>query len=105
MEGIHSHEICKGGPGNLNVISKLLPGIEVGRVIELLDDNFCSGASLAGDTSCMDKLTEMLKYHVMGEGEGTLRRLKWDKKLVRKYLLLVNTLAVDVGFVPHLSIK
>lgn len=58
---IESFSAVKGCPGNLAAIGKLLPGMEVTKVIELLDDNYCSDAPLAGYTSCMDNLVEMLK--------------------------------------------
>ena len=59
--------------------------MEVERVIELLDDNYCSGAPLAGYTSCMDNLVEMLKKHVTGEGEGPMAEIRkaaksWSSK-------------------------
>lgn len=66
----------RGCPGNLNAISKLLPGMEVDQVIALLDDNPCSGAPIKGLSSCMDNMVEMLKYHVKGEGEGHIVELR-----------------------------
>ena len=59
---IVSFSAVKGCPGNLAAIGKLLPGMEVERVIELLDNNYCSGAPLAGYTSCMDNLVEMGRF-------------------------------------------
>ncbi|MEG1087469.1 MAG: TSCPD domain-containing protein [Cetobacterium sp.] len=53
---IESFKAARGCPGNLNAISKLLPGMEVTKVIELLDDNECSGAQMPGVTSCMDNM-------------------------------------------------
>lgn len=73
---ISSFKAVKGCPGNLNALSKLLPGMEVSDVITILDDNYCSSAPLAGYTSCMDNLVEMLKYHVMGEGEGHVNEIR-----------------------------
>ncbi|MGY0393655.1 MULTISPECIES: TSCPD domain-containing protein [unclassified Fusobacterium] len=73
---IESFSAVKGCPGNLAAIGKLLPGMEVTKVIELLDDNYCSGAPLAGYTSCMDNLVEMLKKHVTGEGEGPMIEIR-----------------------------
>jgi UDP-galactopyranose mutase len=52
----------------------------VTKVIELLDDNYCSGAPLAGYTSCMDNLVEMLKQHVTGEGEGPFIEIRKAQK-------------------------
>ncbi|WP_308009474.1 TSCPD domain-containing protein [Fusobacterium varium] len=77
---IESFSAVKGCPGNLAAIGKLLPGMEVTKVIELLDDNYCSGAPLAGYTSCMDNLVEMLKQHVTGEGEGPLIEVRKAQK-------------------------
>ncbi|MGL5755076.1 MAG: TSCPD domain-containing protein, partial [Paraclostridium sp.] len=48
---IVSFSAVKGCPGNLNAISKLLPGMEVDKVIALLDDNPCSGAPIKGLSS------------------------------------------------------
>lgn len=73
----------RGCPGNLNALSKLLPGMEVDRVIELLDDNECTGAPIKGLTSCMDNLVEMLKYHVNGEGEGHIKELRKKQQAQR----------------------
>lgn len=73
---IESFSAVKGCPGNLAAIGKLLPGMEVTKVIELLDDNYCSGAPLAGYTSCMDNLVEMLKKHVTREGEGPMIEIR-----------------------------
>ena len=77
---IVSFSAVKGCPGNLAAIGKLLPGMEVERVIELLDDNYCSGAPLAGYTSCMDNLVDMLKKHVTGEGEGPMAEIRKAQK-------------------------
>ncbi len=78
---IVSFSAVKGCPGNLAAIGKLLPGMEVERVIELLDDNYCSGAPLAGYTSCMDNLVEMLKKHVTGEVADFVK-LYYHKKVI-----------------------
>jgi len=83
---IGSFSAVRGCPGNLSALSKVLPGMEVERVIELLDDNYCSGAPLAGYTSCMDNLVEMLKYHVMGEGEGHIKEIRKNQKAGRKVI-------------------
>lgn len=85
---IVSFSAVKGCPGNLNAISKLLPGMEVDKVIALLDDNACSGAPIKGLSSCMDNLAEMLKYHVNGEGEGhavELRKKQRAQKIAFSY--------------------
>ena len=42
-------------------LAKTINSEVVTKVIELLDDNYCSDAPLAGYTSCMDNLVEMLK--------------------------------------------
>lgn len=80
---IVSFSADRGCPGNLNAISKLLPGMEVDKVIELLDDNPCSGAPIKGLSSCMDNMVEMLKYHVKGEGEGHIKELRKKQKAQR----------------------
>nr|WP_307775804.1 TSCPD domain-containing protein [uncultured Cetobacterium sp.] len=73
---IVSFSAVKGCPGNLSAISRLLPGMEVDKVIALLDDNPCSGAPVKGLSSCMDNFVEMLKYHAKGEGEGHIKELR-----------------------------
>lgn len=85
---IASFSAAKGCPGNLNAISKLLPGMEVDKVIALLDDNPCTGAPIKGLSSCMDNMVEMLKYHVNGEGEGhtaELRKKQKNQKIAFSY--------------------
>lgn len=81
---IVSFSAVKGCPGNLSAISKLLPGMEVSKVVALLDDNYCSGAPLEGYTSCMDNLVEMLKYHVYGEGEGHIKEIRNSQKAEKR---------------------
>lgn len=61
---IESFSAVKGCSRNLAAIGKLLPGMEVTRVIELLDDNYCSGAPLAGYTSCMDNAKKVAKQKI-----------------------------------------
>lgn len=80
---IVSFSAVKGCPGNLNAISKLLPGMEVDKVIALLDDNPCTGAPIKGLSSCMDNMVEMLKYHVKGEGEGHIQELRKKQKSMK----------------------
>jgi len=94
---IDSFDFVKGCPGNLSAISKLLPGMEVERVIELLDDNQCSGAPLAGYTSCMDNLVEMLKYHVMGEGDGHVKEIRRKQKAGRKVVAFSGHICSGCG--------
>ncbi|MGL6115722.1 MAG: TSCPD domain-containing protein [Cetobacterium sp.] len=89
---IVSFSAAKGCPGNLLAISKLLPGMEVSKVIDLLDDNYCAGAPLEGYTSCMDNLVEMLKYHVNGEGEGHIKEIRKQQKAKKR---------IDVAYFGH----
>ena len=77
---IVSFSAVGGCPGNLRAISKLLVGMDVDKVIELLDDNECEGAPIKGLSSCMDNLAEMLKYHVKGEGKGPVAELRAKQK-------------------------
>jgi uncharacterized protein (TIGR03905 family) len=78
---IYSFKAARGCPGNLNALSKLLPGMDVDYVIKMLEGNECTGAPMAGVTSCMDNLAQMLKYHVNGEGEGHVAEIR--KKLMK----------------------
>ncbi|SJZ51643.1 uncharacterized protein TIGR03905 [Cetobacterium ceti] len=89
---IVSFSAVRGCPGNLLAISKLLPGMEVSRVIELLDDNYCAGAPLEGYTSCMDNLVEMLKYHVYEQGEGHIKEIRSNQKAKKR---------IDVAYFGH----
>lgn len=57
-DGIIANVSFIGGcDGNLKAISKLLQGMEVSRVIELLEGNICGPRS----TSCADQLAQALK--------------------------------------------
>ena len=96
---IVSFSAVKGCPGNLAAIGKLLPGMEVERVIELLDDNYCSGAPLAGYTSCMDNLVEMLKKLLLVKVKDLWLKSEKLKKLERKRLLLLDMFAQVADFV------
>lgn len=81
---IESFSAVKGCPGNLAAIGKLLPGMEVTKVIELLDDNYCSDVPLAGYTSCMDNLVEMLKNMLLKREKVLWQRLERLKKQLNK---------------------
>lgn len=52
-----------GCNGNLNAISKLIAGMEVEKVIELLEGNTCGFKK----TSCADQLTVALKQALAGD--------------------------------------
>lgn len=54
---IESVNFTGGCPGNLIGISKLVEGMEITKVIELLKDTKCGNKS----TSCPDQLTKALK--------------------------------------------
>lgn len=94
---IESFSAVKGCPGNLAAIGKLLPGMEVTKVIELLDDNYCSGAPLSGYTSCMDNLVEMLKKHVTGEGEGPMIEIRKAQKAAKQKVAFAGHVCSGCG--------
>ncbi len=54
---LESVEFTGGCPGNLQAISKLLKGMPVETVIELLEGNTCGKKG----TSCTDQLTKALR--------------------------------------------
>lgn len=94
---IESFSAVKGCPGNLAAIGKLLPGMEVTKVIELLDDNYCSGAPLAGYTSCMDNLVEMLKKHVTEEEEGPMVEIRKAQKAAKQKVAFAGHVCSGCG--------
>lgn len=94
---IESFSAVKGCPGNLAAIGKLLPGMEVTKVIELLDDNYCSDVPLAGYTSCMDNLVEMLKKHVTEEGKGPMVEIRKAQKAAKQKVAFAGHVCSGCG--------
>ncbi len=62
---IESVNFVGGCPGNLAAISKLLAGMPVDRVVELLEGNTCDRRP----TSCADQLTRGLRAAQAAEGD------------------------------------
>lgn len=54
---VHNVSFLGGCNGNLKAISKLVEGMEVSRVIEILEGNTCGMKT----TSCADQLAKALK--------------------------------------------
>ena len=57
---LHNVVFMGGCPGNLKAIAKLVEGMEVTKVIELLEGNTCG----MKNTSCADQLTKALKERI-----------------------------------------
>lgn len=53
---IYNVSFLGGCPGNLRAISKLVNGMELTKVVELLEGNICRG-----NTSCADQLVKAIK--------------------------------------------
>jgi len=57
---VHNVQFLGGCDGNLKAIGKLIEGMPVERVVELLEGNDCNGRG----TSCADQLTRALKAEI-----------------------------------------
>lgn len=57
---LHNVVFMGGCPGNLKAIAKLVEGMEITKVIELLEGNTCG----MKNTSCADQLTKALKERI-----------------------------------------